>query len=71
MHRCKTLFIMKYANCEVTNLYGVGRTLLLVSGVPCETSAVLRLECSIDCISGSVGHQQNIFCSFSHCQRLF
>ena len=25
------------------------------------TSAVLRLECSIDCISGSVGHQQNIF----------
>ena len=35
------------------------------------TSAVLRLECSIDCISGSVGHQQNIFRSFSHCQRLF
>ena len=33
------------------------------------TSAVLRLECSIDCISGSVGHQQNIFRSFSHCQR--
>ena len=25
------------------------------------TSAVLRLEYSIDCISGSVGHQQNIF----------
>ena len=25
------------------------------------TSAVLRLECSIDCISGSVGHQQNVF----------
>ena len=23
-----------------------------------DTSAVLRLECSIDCISGSVGHQQ-------------
>ena len=22
---------------------------------------MLRLECSIDCISGSVGHQQNIF----------
>ena len=35
------------------------------------TSAVLRLECSIDCISGSVGHQQNIFRSFSHCQRFF
>ena len=30
------------------------------------TSAVLRLECSIDCISGSVGHQHNIFRSFSH-----
>ena len=25
------------------------------------TRAVLRLECSLDCISGSVGHQQNIF----------
>ena len=36
-----------------------------------ETSAVLRLECSLDCISGSVGHQQNIFRSFSHCQRFF
>ena len=24
------------------------------------TRAVLRLECSLDCISGSVGHQQNI-----------
>ena len=35
------------------------------------TSAVLRLACSIDCISGSVGHQQNMFSSFSHCQRLF
>ena len=35
------------------------------------TSAVLRLECSIDCISGSVGHQQNSFHSFSHCQRFF
>ena len=34
------------------------------------TSDVLRLECSIDCISGSVGHQQNIFRSFSHCQFL-
>ena len=34
------------------------------------TSAVLRLQCSIDCISGSVG-QQNIFRSFSHCQRFF
>ena len=33
------------------------------------TSAVLKLECSIDCISGSVGHQQNIIRSFSHCQR--
>ena len=33
------------------------------------TNAVLRLECSIDCISGSVGHQQNISRSFSHCQR--
>ena len=31
------------------------------------TSAVLRLECSIDCINGSVGHQQNIFRSFFHC----
>ena len=28
------------------------------------TSAVLRLECSLDCISGSVGHQQNIFVHF-------
>ena len=36
-----------------------------------DTSAVLRLECSIDCISGLVGHQQNIFRSFSHCQRYF
>ena len=27
---------------------------------------MLRLECSIDCINGSVGHQQNIFRSFSH-----
>ena len=35
------------------------------------TSAVLRLECSIDCISGSVDHQQNIFRKFSHCQRFF
>ena len=35
------------------------------------TSAVLRLECSIDCISGSVGHQQNMFRSFSHCRRFF
>ena len=35
------------------------------------TSAVLRLECSIDCISGSVGHQQNIFRSFSHCRHFF
>ena len=26
-----------------------------------KTRAVLRLECSLDCISGSVGHQQNIF----------
>ena len=25
------------------------------------TRAVLRLECSLDCISGSVGYQQNIF----------
>ena len=25
------------------------------------TSVLLRLECSIDCISGSVGHDQNIF----------
>ena len=25
------------------------------------TSALLRLECSIDCISGSVGHHQNLF----------
>ena len=31
----------------------------------------LRLECSIDCISGSVSHQQNIFRSFSYCQRFF
>ena len=36
-----------------------------------KTSAVLRLECSIDCISGSVGHQQNIFGLFFHCQRFF
>ena len=36
MHRCKILVLMKYVNCEVTNLYGVGRTLLLVSDVPCE-----------------------------------
>ena len=36
-----------------------------------ETSAVLRLECSIDCISGSVVHQQNIFRLFSHCQGFF
>ena len=35
------------------------------------TSAVLRLECSLDCISGSVGHQQNIVRSFSHCRRFF
>ena len=35
------------------------------------TSVVLSLECSIDCISGSVGHQQNIFGSFAHCQRFF
>ena len=34
-------------------------------------SAVLRLECSIDCVSGSVGHQQNIFLLFHHCQRFF
>ena len=33
-------------------------------GVHVKTSAVLRLECSLDCISGSVGHQQNIFRSF-------
>ena len=25
------------------------------------TSALLRLECSIDCISGSVDHHQNLF----------
>ena len=25
------------------------------------TSALLRLECSIDCISGSVDHRQNLF----------
>ena len=37
--------------------------------LPQITSAVLRLECSTDCISGSVGHQQNIFRSFFHCQR--
>ena len=36
-----------------------------------KTIAVLRLECSIDCIRGSVGHQQNISRSFSHCQRFF
>ena len=30
-------------------------------GVSTDTRAVLRLECSLDCISGSVGHQQNIF----------
>ena len=35
------------------------------------TRAVLRLECSIDYISESVGHHQNIFRSFSHCQRFF
>ena len=35
------------------------------------TSAVLRLECLNDCISGSVGHQQNIFRSFPHCQHFF
>ena len=28
------------------------------------TSAVLRLECSLDCISGSVGHKQNISVHF-------
>ena len=33
MHRRKILVLMKYVNCEVTNLYGVGRTLLLVSDV--------------------------------------
>ena len=38
------------------------------SNIQC-TSAVLRLECSIDCISGSVGHQQNIFRLCYHCQR--
>ena len=41
------------------------------TGTIFQTSAVLRLECSIDCISGSVGHQTNIFRSFSHCQRFF
>ena len=35
------------------------------------TSAVLRMECSIDCINGSVGHQQNMFRSFAHRQRFF
>ena len=35
------------------------------------TSALLRLECSIDCVSGSVGHQPHIFRSFYHCQRFF
>ena len=34
-----------------------------------DTSAVLRLECSLDCISGSVGHQQHIFRLFYHRQR--
>ena len=31
------------------------------------TSALLRLECSIDCRSGSVGHHQNLF-PFIFCQ---
>ena len=32
-------------------------------------SAVLRLECSLDCIRGSVGQQQHSYRLFYHCQR--
>ena len=34
------------------------------------TSALLRLECTIDCISGSVGHHQNVF-SFIFCRSAY
>ena len=51
--------------------YNVLGDVLQCVGLGLSTSTVLRLECSIDCISGSVGHQQNIFRSFFHCQRFF
>ena len=35
------------------------------TGTIFQTSAVLRLECSIDCISGSVGHQHFLTFIFS------
>ena len=34
------------------------------------TSAVLRLECSLDCVSGSVGHQHHSYRLLYHSQRL-
>ena len=33
------------------------------------TSAVLRLECSLDCVSGSVGHQHHSYRLLYHSQR--
>ena len=32
------------------------------------TSAVLRLECSLDCVSGSVGHQHRSYRLLYHSQ---
>ena len=44
-------------------IYGVTRHIFdkLVCTMLFITSALLRLECTIDCMSGSVGHHQNVF----------
>ena len=73
LHFLKYIFFFADRNAdsdEITeNILLVNKLLVYVRWVwgrgPIYTSAVLRLECSLDCISVSVGHQQNIFRSFS------
>ena len=74
--RIHSLIIIKNSFINIKNsIIAVGKNVRyrLVASVSRDgpTGAVLRLECSIDFISGSVGHQQNIFRLFYHCQRFF
>ena len=46
---------VSYVDCNCVLVSNISTTVLVILGL------WLRLECSLDCISGSVGHQQNIF----------
>ena len=66
MHGHKNTLHRLASDTDVPNAKREARVAALTA-----TSAVLRLQRSLDCISGSVGHQHNIFRSFYHCQRFF